>query len=63
MNFSDTGKSPKDNKYGGKLNTGPAIIPPVYHVNELTAFRSSLPIAGLKESILKEIENNRVREN
>jgi hypothetical protein len=56
-----SGKSPKDNsKYNGRLNTGPPLIPPAHHGNELTEFRSSLPIAELKENIMKEIENNRV---
>ena len=59
--FSCVGKSPRDNKYVGKLNTGSAIVPPAQHASELAEFRSSLPIADLKATILKEIENNRVR--
>ncbi|CAB4014969.1 probable ATP-dependent RNA helicase YTHDC2 isoform X1 [Paramuricea clavata] len=58
---NDISKSPKDNsKYNGRLNTGPPIIPPAHHGNELTEFRSNLPIAELKENIMKEVENNRV---
>ena len=55
-----SGKSPKDNKHNGKLNTGPPLIPPACQANELTESRNSLPIAEMKENILQEIENNRV---
>ena len=57
------GKSPRENKYVGKLSVGQPLVPPAPHSSEMADFRSSLPISELKENILKEIEINRVRVN